>query len=258
MKIRQNYLGIVLLVCVLPLIARENITASVSTVGWREKSLEVTVKSMLPQVDRLNVFLQKYEQVPDFLDHPKITVAVGNDYPDALVLGDAAKFFWADRVEGYHFILDDDIIYPSDYVSYCISKIEQYGRKAVVGFHGSIFKEKVSHYAKDRTVFSFTNANSIDRPVHMLGTGVLAYHTDTIKVNIRDFLIRNMADIWFAILGQKQKVPFIALQKAKNYIISVPGTGVEPQSIWGQSVNNYSVQVGLVNQYQPWQIFNVS
>ena len=58
----------------------------------------------------------------------KITIAKGEDHPKELALGACAKFFWAKDTSGYHFIADDDILYPNNYVAYCISKIEQYNR----------------------------------------------------------------------------------------------------------------------------------
>lgn len=240
------------------LAARDTVTASLSTVGWREKSLEVVVENILPQVDRLNVFLQYYRTVPSFLNHPKITIAIGNDYPDVLALGDAAKFFWADHVKGFHFIIDDDIVYPPNYVAYCISKIEQYGRKAVVGIYGYTFKEPFKDFIKDRVGYPFMKALENDTAAHALGTGTVIYHTDTIRVSIKDFLRKSMADLWFAILGQKQKVPFIVLQRPKDYLISVPGWGMDPQAIFWEVRYDHSYEDALVKQYQPWKIYKAS
>jgi hypothetical protein len=34
------------------------------------------------------------------------------------------------------------------------------------------------------------------KQVNILGTGTIAFHTDTIKLSIDDFKLPNMADIW--------------------------------------------------------------
>lgn len=249
---------VIILLCAmydLPIEARDAVTASLSTVGWREKSLKVVVDIILPQVDQLNVFLQHYKEVPSFLNHPKITVALGSDYPQVLSLGAGAKFFWADRVRGYHLTIDDDILYPHNYVDYCISKIEQYDRKAVVGMYGFLFKESVNSYLKDRIGYGYDCILLQDTPVHALGTGTLAYHTDTIRVSVNDMLARNMADISFAILGQKQKVPFIVLEKKHKYYLGfISGFGREEQAISSQVKQDDSMQTAFVQRYQPWQL----
>ena len=45
------------------------ITASMSTLAWREPGLASMVATIVPQVDWLNVFLQGYDRVPDCLRH---------------------------------------------------------------------------------------------------------------------------------------------------------------------------------------------
>src|SRR5688572_28962914 len=118
------------------------ITASMGTIAWRESGLAEVVGAILPQVDRLNVFLQRYVEQPACLDNPKVRVVRDEDAPWSAAVGASAKFHWLWRglvEDGYHFQVDDDIIYPSDYVSRCIDKIEQYGRRAVVGYHGAIY-----------------------------------------------------------------------------------------------------------------------
>jgi hypothetical protein len=241
----------------------EMVTASVSTVAWREDGLKRVVADILPQVDKLNIFLQGYKSIPEFLQHPKITVVMGDDQPGALALGSSAKFFWADKIKGYHFTIDDDIFYPENYVKYCIEKIEQYHRTAIVGFHGTLLKDDVQNYVPNKkkfrfrkSLFNFRCALENDRSVHLLGTGVLAYHTDTIKISINDFLTRNMDDIYFGIAAQLQHVPLVCIQRHEDYLKPIELLATAPTSIYEQARQDGGKDIlAVIQKFGSWQLY---
>jgi len=232
------------------------ITASVSSVEWREDGLKQVVSDILPQVDRLNVFLQGYQSVPAFLNDPKITVARGQDYPEVLARGSNAKFFWADKVKGYHFIIDDDTLYPADYVKYCIQKIEEYNRTAVVGFHGIQVKDQMKDYFKERSVISLRRALKADTSVHILGSGMLAYHTDTIKINPADFVIKNEDAVYFAINAQKQHVPLICIQRPVYYLKPLGPLCYDERCVYEQALRDGGKQrLALIQTHESWKLY---
>jgi FkbM family methyltransferase len=200
--------------------ARTPVTASLASVPARERALARVVGALLPQVDSLRVYLNGYVTTPAFLDDPRIVVAHSSDHGDR---GDAGKFFWAGEVDGYHLHCDDDIEYPPDYVAELIAGIERYGRGAVVGFHGATLPERVVTYYRSRRPFPCSQALGADTPVHVLGTGVAGYHSSAIRVAPADFRSPNMADIWFALLGQRQQVPFVCLAHRQGWLREQPG-----------------------------------
>jgi hypothetical protein len=234
-------------------------TASLAAIPARVDSLNTVIERLLPQVDRVNVYLNAFQECPQFLLHPKITVARSQEFGD---IGDAGKFFWASSVDGYHFTCDDDILYPLDYVERTISAIEALARQAVVGWHGSILQSPfLDYYHSDsRKIYSFRRAASQNLSVHLLGTGVMAYHTSTIKVGLQDFPSPNMADTWFGVLGQRQSVPFVQLAREEGYLSDVPG--IEPaDSIWshsrrhsGSASDTGAMQTAVVHHYMPWRL----
>lgn len=184
------------------------IVASLCSIPSRVESLKDTVKSILPNVDRLHVFLNNYDFVPDFLNDNKIIVARSQDYGD---YGASNKFFWSDKIYNcYHFVCDDDLIYTQEYFKIMKNAIDKSQRKNIYSFLGAILfdKEKFTDYYKSKISFHMRTKRLEEIPVHICGTGVLAYHTSSIIVSINDFKYKNMADIWFGVIGQKQKVPF--------------------------------------------------
>jgi len=184
----------------------------VASMPSRRKALKVAVYSMLPQVDKIYVYLNNYHDIPQFLSHEKIEVFRSQDHID---LGDSGKFFKIDEISGYYFPIDDDILYHDNYVSSLIAKIEQYKRKCVVGLHGVTLTPRIINYYKSRSVTQCKRSCPKDKRVHILGSGACGFHTDTIKVRLRDFEINNMADVWLGMIAQRQKIGMICIKRPK-------------------------------------------
>jgi len=199
----------------------DTVTASLASIPTRRASLEKVVEALLPQVDRLNVYLNGYPDVPPFLKRPSITVERSQDHGD---LGDRGKMFWAEKAQGYYVTCDDDIAYPPDYVSTLIRRIEDHGRRVIVGVHGATLNNTVRHYYRDRTVTHFAESLGADKAVHILGTGTTAWHTATLDVRMADFPEPNMADVWLGLLAQRKKIPMASVARAKKWIGIVPGS----------------------------------
>lgn len=191
------------------------IVAGVASMPSRREALRHTLNSILPQVNKVIVYLNEYKDVPEYLNHPKIQVFRSQDYID---YSDSGKFFCVDKIKGYYFALDDDLIYRYGYVNMLIDKIEKYRRKAIVGIHGVTLHRQIKSYYKNRIVKNFARANYSDTRVHILGTGVCAFHTDALKLSIADFKINHMADIWLGIAAQKQRVPMICVTHTNKIV----------------------------------------
>lgn len=202
-----------------PLITNDmKITASVASMPSRERSLGMVVESILPQVGELWVYLNEYKKVPSYLNHPKIKVFRSqNELGD---LGDAGKFYNCHQVEGIHLTIDDDLVYPPDYVTQMVFHIEKHKRKYAITCHGRRFgKMPVASYYRGATEnYACLQGQLSDAFVHCGGTGVMAYHTDTLKLSIADFPTANMADIWFAKVANDQKVPILSIAHQRGWI----------------------------------------
>jgi glycosyltransferase involved in cell wall biosynthesis len=228
------------------------VIASMASVPSREPSLRSVVERLLPQVDQLNVFLNHYETVPPYLDQPRISVARSQDHED---LRDNGKFFFLDPVEpAYHITVDDDMDCPNNYVPFLIAKIEQFGRRALVGVHGSLMKEPVRNYfaTSDRAVFHFRNALLHDTQVHALGTGTLAYHTSTLSLGLEDFPFPGMTDIWVATKAQRYGVPMVAVPRPAGWLSE---TDMFEESLYTEYKHRGARQTRLVQQSSPWELF---
>ena len=219
-----------------------NVFVGIAAIPERELALEKTISSLLPQVEKIGVYLNGWSYIPDYLKHPKIIVEgfKGKD------LGDVGKFFWVDEHNGIYFSCDDDLIYPKNYISTTIEKLEKYEFKACVGWHGSLIKKPYEDFydQKSRRVFTFKAHRPFDTPVHILGTGCCAFHTSIMPVKLKDFIAPNMADIFFSLKGQEYNIPFYVIEHEANQIVAVEGS--EASSIYKDSSSNAQTRKNTV------------
>jgi len=222
------------------------IYASVASIPSREKSLALTVGSLVDQVDRLNVFLNNYGTVPGFLRRDKITVETNQKHGDK---GAAGKFFWHDKLTGYLLTCDDDIVYPPDYVRRVVDGIDRYNRRAVVGFHGSTFVKK--QYVGGTTRHHFSGSLAKDTHVHILGTGCIGLYSSTLALSCESFPYANKTDIWLGAICQDKRVPMISLAKKSSWIRGVS----HKETLWNRVRKDDSLETEIVQKYWPWRTF---
>lgn len=237
--------------------ARPSVLASVASIPSRTDWLREVIQRLRPQVDRLLVYLNDYPAVPSYLEGEGIIVVRSNEHGDR---GDAGKFFAAGRHTGIHLVCDDDIAYPDDYVEQLLAGIERYERRAVVGFHANVLREPFADYMRTRTIIHMSRGVAADVGVHVLGTGTAAYHSSTIRVRPEDFRVPNMADVWFALLGQRQQVPFVQLRREAGWLQEfVQMHGTAPDGLYARARRRGdgrgAPETAAVLSHRRWQVF---
>lgn len=229
---------------------KNTIIMSMATHPQRKVCLQHTVNSVINQCDKLNIYLNNYTDIPEFLKHKKIMCYLGSD------LGDVGKFYNITNEDGYFFTIDDDLIYPRDYTQRMIQRIVYHKHKAIIGVHGSTFNPlKMNSYYKDRSLSHYRASLAQERTVHLIGTGTSAFHTSTIKVRIEDFPKPNMADIWFALLAQKQNIPMILITRPLLWIKDAPeATNTSSIYTTSKGKSHGSYQTEIIKQYHNWRL----
>lgn len=209
---------------------RPIVRIGIASMKGREGGLKRVLQRLIPQADEIFVYLNGMDQVPLGLPRASnLEYFTGKDY------GDRSKFVFLKDFDGYYLTCDDDILYPEFYVEHIIDGIERYGRKALVGWHGSIFSDDFEDYynSKYRKVISFSSLRGADTPVHLLGTGICGFHTSTINISFEEFLYANMADVFVALNAQRNRIPLVVLRHEKGW-----ATPIEPDA---PSISNVSL-----------------
>lgn len=126
------------------------IIANMATFPARIDGLRDAVARIAPQVDRLNLCLNEFEEIPDWIGSCSNVHAVIPDQD----LKDLGKFLFSRSDEDDVFLVDDDLDYPVDYVEKTLLRrdqlVEQTGKIHAVGYHGTIYlRNSVSWFLKD-------------------------------------------------------------------------------------------------------------
>ena len=241
----------------------DKITASLATIPKRVGPLKEMVDSIIGQVDELQVYLNGFQQnqIPSWLkaiNKVRIYMSQEQDFGDR---GDAGKFFNVQNIKGWHFICDDDIHYPVDYVEKMISKCEEYNYEYVIGNHGGEFNKFPlidSYKDRRRTVHYKKSRLKKDISVHYLATNSVCFHDKTIKLHdSRDFRIANMGDIWLAVACQNEEVGMICREHDWEWIMDCKNYNMW-DSIYGHrnktdKPGNVLDQTDVANSVSGWK-----
>jgi hypothetical protein len=182
-------------------------TVMIASIPDREDMLRKTVESLRGQCDKIRVALNDYDHVPDFLNRGEFII-LNNEK------GDAGKFYFADKLTGYLLSGDDDLIYPENYVEYMISGVDRY--RSACTLHGKTYNRPVVNFGQTLCTYQCLSDVIGDGKIDVGGTGVMAWHSDFLKVSYANFKSKNMADLWFSKLCWEQGVKIMCLDHKKG------------------------------------------
>lgn len=146
------------------------IVANMASFPAREEILPQMIEKLLPQVDCLNLCLNEFNDIPkELAKYEKLNAFIPNiDYKDV------GKFVPEINKNDYVLLVDDDIVYPDNYVEVLYENYLKYAHlNAVIGSHGTIYPDVYNGNSKARKVFNFTKALVRPRVVNQLGTGTV-------------------------------------------------------------------------------------
>jgi len=225
----------------------EKVTANLATVPKRIKQCIEAVNSLSGQVDLVRVYCNGHTEAQIM----KISDGVGRNveiYDSSTSMGDrgdVGKFYFADEPNQLYLSCDDDLLYPKDYVSSLKSSFEKYGRKSVLTYHGSLLRSPMFNYYACRTSYACLREHVGDSHVDIGGSGVMAFYTAELIVDLDFFEHPNMSDIYISILSKQQGFPIIVLEHRQGWI----KYNEVPDTIYNKHRNNCAIQTELVKRH---------
>jgi GR25 family glycosyltransferase involved in LPS biosynthesis len=187
----------------------------ISAYPARISQLQNTMQSLHGQADAVYIYLEDFQQIPEFLFQDNIMLTKSQDFGS---LGECGKYYPADDLTGYCLVCSDKLIYPKDYVKKIISKIEEHGREAVVAAGGWNIHEPFINFTESTGFIAEAGKNPVDTRVPVLNDLALAYHTSTIRVSRHYFYQPELSALWFSIIAKEQNVPMICFKHGKNWL----------------------------------------
>lgn len=235
------------------------ITANIATMPSRFESLLETIESIKSQFDEVRIYLNNYDFVPNELS--RFTTFIGDD------LTDNGKFFWSNNKNEYYFTLDDDIIYPPDYVEKTLPLI---GNR-IISYHGRRLTGKNKSYYGGHKVYLFDASLDREITLDVLGTGVSAFDTNHFSPHLWKSANYRMTDLLISLEAHIHKIKIISPKKIQNWIKSKPpqsdsiflnSQGLDTHTKWAdmiQSLSEFSLNLETINyEYDDNSIFELS
>jgi hypothetical protein len=219
------------------------IIIGIASIPSRKESLKKVLDSLVGQADEIYLILNyEDEDAPSFLyDYSNVYFVCARN-----IKGDAEKFRMIEYVKGYYFSCDDDLIYPLDYIKHTKEWIDFY--HCIVTYHGKLYdgKRPIPSYRRSFT----TNVRCLntwidDCPVHVGGTGVMAFNTDDYRPSMDIFKEKNMADVFIARDAFQKGVKIIALGHNAGFL---KYTYPKDKTIW-QTTSDDRVQTQILNSF---------
>ena len=198
---------------------QQQVFIGVASIPSRIDSLRRVVESLLPQCGQLGVYLNGYSSVPSFLDNPKIVVQRSQVTGD---LRDNGKFYFLTESKlKFYATVDDDILYPNDYVARLLLYLRISGGACAVGVHGFVLPETVTSISENRYVYHFAGPEPFLTPASVLGTGTTLFDQAKWGLNFNEFRDPGMADVWFAKAAKSRGASMWVIPRAKSWLTPI-------------------------------------
>ena len=214
----------------------------------RAASLMQALPSILSQVDRLYIYLDKHSTVPAALAADDRIVPL-LPKPGEPSFRAAGKFLGipAHGAPCLFFGFDDDIIYPPDYVDHMTAALHRHQFTPVVGIHGAVFHMPPGPYVtKNRQVLHFQKPVRLDVHVDQLGTGTMAFHSGCLDLDIRQWTHHHCADLMMMIECIGQGIPRFAVRRGRGYLVPIAQN--QADSLYRASLADHSTQTALLHE----------
>lgn len=234
------------------------IQIALATCLRRKPFLRHSIKRILDSEtapDLVSIYFNDYD-APKWTENDSRIRVVDNEGD----IGAAAMFYFLEGYEGVYMPIGDDLIYDKRYITYLSMMAEKYRSRAVVGLHAFTYlKHPVRSYfksmwnPKEAISYHYQYPLAQNTLVHMLGTGTMAFHTDTLTFCLADIPERNMVDPLVMAICQQKEIPQIALRRRRNYVQEIPEA--QTNCIWQAAERDDTKQTEIVNSLSGLRLF---
>lgn len=203
--------------------------AGMATMPSRAATAPLAIESALPQLDRLWLFLDRFDAVPSYAKDHRIRVVRSQDVGDLRANGKLVGVALEDEPCTF-FGLDDDVLYPVDYCVTLETHLDRYRGAVVVGVQAAVLRTPMHSYGRDMKVLHRRAGQERSEGVDLLGSDSLAFRTTLLRFDVREWLDRNMVDLSFARLARERSIPLVKIPRAAYWVRALDEN--QEDSIW--------------------------
>lgn len=208
------------------------VVISMNVLPQRAHNLKRSIPKLVKQCDVLKINLVNFDKEPEILyNYDNIEIHHFNN------VGSEYKFVHYNSVgcDDYYFTVDDDILYPDDYVDRHIDVMESY-ESAITCVHGSILNLNVNkNYNNYRKIFLFAQKLDEHTQVHICGSGTTCIKGSVLNFSMDDFDTKNMDDYYISSFAKEQNVGIVCMKRERNWMQPMDEGGIH---IWGNTPND--------------------
>jgi hypothetical protein len=203
--------------------------AGMATMPSRGATAPAAIASLLPQVSRLWLFLDRFAAVPEYAVDERVRVVRSQDVGDLRANGKLIGLVLEQEACTY-FSVDDDVSYPEDYCDRLESYVDRFAGKAVVGVHAAILRLPMKSYREDMKVLHRRSGQDRAVGVDLLGTDSLALRTTRIRFDVRSWPDANMVDLSFALEARRRVIPLVMIPRVAHWVSALDEN--QDDAIW--------------------------
>lgn len=214
--------------------------AAIATMASRLHTFERMLAGIHRQVDRVFVYLDGHPEPPAFLQGLERVSVFGAEATAALHA--SARFLCLRELTtpSVVAVVDDDILYPDDYLDRLAALLDELGGDAVCGVHGRIFLPPHQSYFRDATTAHFARAVSRPSHVHEVGAGTSAFVSDRLPIDPHQWDRHDMDDIMLATEAQMRGLPRFVVARPAGWLR--PQAQAQADSLWESARKDESEQ----------------
>ena len=220
--------------------------AGLATMPSRVESMVKMLPTILKQVDRIYIFLDRFPTTPD-IRHEKIVALRSQDFGDLRANGKLLGLLFSPE-KCHFYCVDDDILYPPDYCSRISEQLILYP-KAAVGVHGNQFKNPlgINNYHADRNVFNRSQYLSEITEVDIASTDTIGFSTSDFMFDIRKWSKVNRVDLCLNIELESRGIKRFLIPREKDWVRDIDNW--QADSIFRALLEDCSEQTNIANAF---------
>lgn len=211
----------------------------------RVKTARLAIRSLLRQVDFMHLYLDGFDEVPDFARHPKIVITRSQEVPGLHANGKLLPFA-ALPSEAFFLTVDDDFWYPRNFVSRMRKILQENTALTLVGIHGSTLRRPFTSYTRDRFVFTSWKPQRASQEADVIATCGTMHHVSRLQFDVRNWQVPNQVDLHFA--KELKAVNGAAAVVRKPWFWAVPLASHQQDSIFSKLLKNDECQTQLARR----------
>ena len=209
-------------------------TVALATFPPRVERAISVLEKLWPQCDHLRACFNEFDTEPksliEFKNSIKSQITKNHTFEYILATGKDDfgcnnKMRWLDQCNGYYITVDDDIIYPSNYVDTMTQAIDRYDGRCVCAVHGNTFLPRIKDgpIVPDNTnkrIYFYGKGLTRDTQIHLAGMGTGACVPKQIGLTWSMFADKKNSgdDEKVAIYCQQNNIPIYAIARGQGFL----------------------------------------